>query len=264
MCEEVKQPATQVPKAMVGTIVLNMICGFIFLVPLCFVLPPIEDLIVLAQPFPYIMAQSVGNEAGAFVLCLPIMILGIFCGVGCTTASSRCVWAFARDGAIPGFQLWKQVNKRLDVPLNAMMLLMVCEIALGLIYFGSTAAFNGFSGAGVIFLTIAYVMPIAVSLLGGRKALKNGVYDFGAFGIFCNVVSIGKSLRSICDYILTLCSLDSACHTTLLDANLPASSRHWYELRICCVRRRCSDIGHMVSRLGTKELSRSTGCEGRG
>ena len=190
MCEEVQQPATQVPKAMVGALALNALCGLIFLVPLCFVLPAAADLILLAQPFPAIMVAAVGNQGGAFALTVPIIILGFLCGTGCTTASSRCVWAFARDGAIPGFQLWKQVNKKLDVPLNAMMLLMVCEILLGLIYFGSTAAFNGFSGSGVIFLTIAYVMPIVVSLLGGRKALKAGVYDFGAFGYFCNVVAV--------------------------------------------------------------------------
>lgn len=190
MCEEVRQPATQVPKAMVGTIVLNTICGFIFLVPLCFVLPAIEDLILLAQPFPAIMASAVGNEGGAFALTIPFIVLGILCGTGCTTASSRCTWAFARDGAIPGSKWWKVVNRKLDVPLNAMMLIMVIEILLGLIYFGSTAAFNGFSGAGVIFLTIAYVMPIVMSLATGRKSLKAGEYDFGAFGVFCNVVSI--------------------------------------------------------------------------
>jgi len=193
MCEEVREPATQVPKAMVGTIVLNMICGFIFLVPLMFVLPEISDLLLLAQPFPYIMAQAVGNEGGAFALCIPIIVLAIMCGVGCTTASSRATWAFARDGAIPGSSLWKKVNKKLDVPLNAMMLLMVVELALGLIYFGSTAAFNGFSGAGVIFLTIAYAMPIFISLITGRKSLKDGHYDFGVFGIFCNVVACRKS-----------------------------------------------------------------------
>jgi len=196
MCEEVRQPATQVPKAMVGTIILNMICGLIFLIPLMFVLPPIEDLIVLAQPFPYIMSSAVGNEGGAFALCIPIMALAIMCGTGCTTASSRCAWAFARDGAIPGSVLWKEINKKLDVPLNAMMLCMGVEIALGLIYFGSTAAFNAFSGAGVIFLTVAYAMPIFASLITGRKSLKAGAYDFGVFGVFCNVVAIGKS--SLC------------------------------------------------------------------
>lgn len=192
MCEEVKQPATQVPKAMVGALVLNMICGFIFLVPLCFVLPDIAILTAVAQPYPVILASAIGNQGGAFALTIPIIVLGIFCGVGCTTASSRCAYAFARDGALPGSRYWKQVNPKLDVPLNAMMLLMVCEIALGLIYFGSTAAFNGFGGAGVIFLTIAYVMPIVVSLMGGRKHLAAGEYDFGAFGVFCNVVAIGK------------------------------------------------------------------------
>lgn len=179
---------------MVGTIILNMICGFIFLVPLCFVLPPIEELIVLAQPFPYILSSAIGNKGGAFALTVPIIVLGICCGTGCTTASSRCTWAFARDGAIPGSHWWKKVNTKLDVPLNAMMLCMVVEILLGLIYFGSTAAFNGFSGAGVIFLTIAYVMPIFVSLVTGRKSLKAGAYDFGAFGIFCNVVAIAWTL----------------------------------------------------------------------
>lgn len=192
MCEEVREPSTQVPKAMVGTIVLNMICGFIFLVPLCFVLPDIAILTSVAQPFPVIMASAIGNEGGAFALTIPIIVLGILCGVGCTTASSRCAYAFSRDGAIPGSRLWKQVHPRLDVPLNAMMLLMVCEIALGCTYFGSTAAFNGFSGAGVIFLTISYVIPIFVSLLGGRKHLAEGQYDFGAFGVFCNVVAIGQ------------------------------------------------------------------------
>jgi hypothetical protein len=39
-------------------------------------------------------------------------------------------------------------------------------------------------------------MPILVSFLGGRKALKQGHYDFGIFGVICNVVSICKwSLR---------------------------------------------------------------------
>ena len=196
MCEEVRQPATQVPKAMVGTIILDMICGLIFLVPLRFVLPDIQELIALAQPFPTILASAIGNEGGAFALTSPIIVLGICCGTGCTTASSRSTWAFARDGVIPGSRWWKKVNTKLDVPLNAMMLCMVVEILLGLTYFGSTAALNGFSGAGVIFLTIARVMPIVCSLATGRKSLKDGAYDFGVFGVFCNVVAMGKSHSS--------------------------------------------------------------------
>ena len=47
MCEEVRQPALQVPKAMVGTIVINLIAGLIFLVPVCFVMPGFDEFQVL-------------------------------------------------------------------------------------------------------------------------------------------------------------------------------------------------------------------------
>ncbi|EGP82673.1 unnamed protein product [Zymoseptoria tritici ST99CH_3D1] len=195
MCEEVQKPATQVPKAMVGALFMNFCCGFIFLVPLCFVLPDLNvfPADVFAQPLPVILRFSIGNEAGAFILTVPIIILGVLCGTSCTTAASRCTWAFARDGAIPGSKRlgFERVNDKLGMPLNAMMLSMIIQIALALIYLGSTAAFNAFNGAGVIFLTLSYVIPVAISFFRGRsKTLVGAKYNLGIFGAFCNVVSI--------------------------------------------------------------------------
>jgi amino acid transporter len=192
MCEEVRQPATQVPKALVATILLNTTAGFIFLIPLVYVLPDISELINYAQPVPAIFASAIGNQGGAFALTIPLLVLGLICGIGCTTATSRCAWAFSRDGAIPGSRWWKQVNTRLGLPFNAMMLTMVVEILLGCIYFGSTAAYNAFSGVGVIFLTVSYAIPILASLLGGRKHIKGAPFDRGVFGLICNVVALGE------------------------------------------------------------------------
>lgn len=196
MCEEVQKPATQVPKAIVGAIILNMICGFVFLVPLCFVLKDITAVVAdpYGQPMPVILRSAIGHEGGAFALCVPIIILGIICGIGCTTAASRCTWAFARDGAIPGSRMlaFDQVNEKLGVPLNSMVLSMVIQVVLGLIYLGSSAAFNAFNGSGVIFLTLSYVIPVAVSFCTGRKHISSGKFDLGIFGAICNVVSIGK------------------------------------------------------------------------
>ncbi|KAF3012098.1 hypothetical protein E8E12_000074, partial [Didymella heteroderae] len=132
MCEEVEHPATQVPRAMVGTILLNTICGLAFLIPLVFVMPDQAMLVGLlsGQPTPVIIRDAVGSPGAAFGLLIPLIILGFFCGIGTTTATSRATWAFARDGAIPGFKWWKTVNPKLDVPLNAMMLSMVVQLAL--------------------------------------------------------------------------------------------------------------------------------------
>lgn len=193
MCEEVQAPATQVPKAMVGTVALNTIAGLIFIIPLVFVLPNIDDLLALAsaQPVPTIFKSAVGNAGGAFGLLIPLLVLAIICGIGCTTASSRCVWAFSRDGAIPASHLWKKIDPKLGVPFNAMMLSMAVQIILGLIYFGSSAAFNAFSGVGVICLTTSYAAPIAVSLLEKRKAVKGGPFYLGTLGTVCNYVALG-------------------------------------------------------------------------
>ncbi|KAL8880822.1 MAG: hypothetical protein Q9198_001846 [Flavoplaca austrocitrina] len=192
MCEEVQQPATQVPKAMVGTIVLNTIAGLLFLIPLVFVMPDQAELaaLVSAQPTPVIIKSAIGSSGGTIALLLPLLVLALFCGIGCTTASSRCTWAFARDGAIPGSKWWKQVNPKLDVPLNAMMMIMVVELALGLIYFGSSAAFNAFSGVGVICLTLSYACPILMNVITGRKQIALGNFHLGKLGWFCNIVAL--------------------------------------------------------------------------
>ncbi|KAK8219764.1 hypothetical protein M8818_000738 [Zalaria obscura] len=199
MCEEVRQPATQVPKALVGTVVLNLVAGFAFLVPLVYVMPDITALLndPSGQPVPAIIVSAVGSQGGAFALTIPLIVLGIICGIGCTTASSRCTWAFARDGAIPGSHWWKQVNPSLGLPFNAMMLSMVVQIALGCIYFGSSAAFNAFSGVGVIFLTVSYAIPVLASMLGRRELIKDAPFHMGRFGAICNWITIGWSLLAV-------------------------------------------------------------------
>ncbi|KGO44536.1 Amino acid/polyamine transporter I [Penicillium expansum] len=198
MCEEVREPAVQVPKAMVGTIVINFIAGLTLLIPLCFVLPDLNKLIASGQPVPLTLKSATGSSAGAFCLLVPLLVLGVICGVGCATATSRCTWAFARDGAIPGSKWWKVVNRRLEIPLNAMLLGMIIEILLGLIYFGSSAAFSAFSGVGIILLTLSYGCPVAVSLiLRRRQHLKHAGFNFGHLGTFCNIVTVGWTLLAI-------------------------------------------------------------------
>ncbi|KAK1750375.1 choline transport protein [Echria macrotheca] len=199
MTEEVEHPSTQVPKAMVMTIVINTIGGLLFLVPLMFVLPDLAELVALpsGQPVPSIIKSAVGSSGGAIGLLLPLMVLAILCGVACTTAASRCTWAFARDGAIPGSKWWSKVHPTLDLPLNAMMLSMAIQIVLGLIYFGSSTAFNAFSGVGVITLTLSYAAPIVSSMIERRAQMKSAKFPLGKLGWFCNIIAVGWTALAV-------------------------------------------------------------------
>jgi amino acid transporter len=178
---------------MVATAIINTFAGLLFLIPIVFVLPDIKEILAVsaAQPMPMIIKNAVGSSAGAFVLLMPLVALGLTCGIGCTTASSRCTWAFARDGAVPGSRWWKQIHPKLHVPLNATLMCMTIEILLSFMYFGSSVVFSAFSGVGVICLTCSYAAPIAISLATRREHLRGAKFNLGRLGYFCNVISIG-------------------------------------------------------------------------
>lgn len=105
-------------------------------------------------------------------------------------AASRCTYAFARDGAIPGSQLWARVDKRFQIPLWGLVLSTVIDCILGCVYFGSSAAFNAFTGVATICLSCSYGIPILVSLIRGRKAVRHSTFSLGKFGFAINIVTV--------------------------------------------------------------------------
>ncbi|KAK3175808.1 hypothetical protein K4F52_009969 [Lecanicillium sp. MT-2017a] len=100
------------------------------------------------------------------------------------------VSAFARDGAVPGSKIWMGVKHKLSVPVNAMILCMVVEVILGLIYVGSSAAFNAFSGVIVISLAASYAYPVATNLTSSLAAAEDDNFSLGRYGCAANVIDI--------------------------------------------------------------------------
>jgi amino acid transporter len=193
MCEEVQNPEREVPKAIVLSVVAAGFTGVIYLIPLLFVLPDVQTLLSVAnsQPIGLLFKTVTGSAAGGFGLLFLILGILMFAGIGALTAASRCTYAFARDGAIPGYTLWRKVNTSLDVPIWALVLSTAVDCILGCIYFGSSAAFNSFTGVATICLSTSYGVPVLVNLIQRRRAVKNSPYPLGkTMGPIINVISI--------------------------------------------------------------------------
>ncbi|CAG8957406.1 hypothetical protein HYFRA_00011387 [Hymenoscyphus fraxineus] len=192
MCEEVQMPEREVPKAMVLSVAAAGVTGIIYLIPILFVLPDVPTLLALlsGQPIGLIFKTATGSAGGGFALLFLILGIWFFAGVGSLTAASRCTYAFARDGAIPGSRLWSQVSPRFDIPLWALVLSTLVDCILGVIYFGSTSAFNAFTGVATICLSVSYGIPILVSVLRGRNAVRHSTFSLGKFGFFINIATI--------------------------------------------------------------------------
>ena len=192
MCEEVQHPEREVPRAIVLSVLAAGITGIIYLVPILFVLPDVQMLLDVAnsQPIGLLFKTVTGSAAGGFGLLFLILGILMFAGIGALTAASRCTYAFARDGAIPGYKIWRRVNKRLDMPLWALALSTIIDCLLGCIYFGSSAAFNSFTGVATICLSTSYAVPVAVNLFQLRKAVKASPYPLGKLGYLINSVCV--------------------------------------------------------------------------
>ena len=53
----------------------------------------------------------------------------LFCGLANLTSNTRQIFAFSRDGAIPGHQAWKKVSRD-RVPVNSVWAICVLSWAL--------------------------------------------------------------------------------------------------------------------------------------
>ncbi|KAJ7123645.1 amino acid transporter [Mycena epipterygia] len=194
MAEEVHNPSSDLPRAIVWSIPIGFTSGVLFLVPILFTLPDIATLISVSsgQPVGLMFELIMGSKGGGFGLWFIIFGVGMFCAVSISCASSRATWAFARDKAIPFHSTFAKVNQRLSggIPLNAILLSTTIQLLLGLIYLGSSAAFNAFVGVAVMCLGSSYAMPVAISLAHGRKDMADSPFFLGRFGPALNAVAI--------------------------------------------------------------------------
>ncbi|KAJ8522147.1 hypothetical protein ONZ45_g1222 [Pleurotus djamor] len=207
MAEEVRHPATQVPKAIIWSIPISAVMGLVFLLPIAFTIPDIASLLRDGggQPTALMFTLVMGSRGGGFGMWFIIFGVGVFCALSICTAASRATWAFARDKALPFHHIFSRVNNEPDayfpeIPLNAFLLSTLVQLLLGLLFLGSSAAFNAFVGVAATCLGASYAMPIAINLMNGREQLEGAPVYLGRWGKPLNVVAIVWTLFLIVIY----------------------------------------------------------------
>ena len=166
MAEEVSNAAKNIPRAILGAMLINGTVGFIMMVTVLYCLGDIQKVLNTPTGFPFIQvfADSVGNVAGATAMAAIVLALTWACANGITTTASRMTWSFARDNGLPFSRIIAKVDPRTKVPVMAVLTVTGIAALLTLIYVGSPTAFND-----VISLTItgfygSYFLPAALLL----------------------------------------------------------------------------------------------------
>ena len=178
--EETVGARTEAPKAIVRAIYVSAIAAFILNLAMTLAIPkdrfydiafglasdtnkyPTDDAF-LVNAAPRLLHIAVGGGLAKFLIL--ISILGqFFCGMASVTANSRMIYAFSRDGALPGSKWWHKINPKTRTPTNSIWLGVVLSAIVGALSLyqkgGYSTAFFAMTGICVIGLYIAYGIPI--------------------------------------------------------------------------------------------------------
>jgi amino acid transporter len=135
-----------------------------------------------------IFIQSLTQNWATVVLAIAT-VGQFFCTVACMTSTTRMLYAFSRDGAVPGGQYWSRLNKNrvpvygvlLSVAVAAMVTLpaiVTVNIPVGDELVPSPVAFVAVVSIGVIGLYVAFAIPIWLRWKAG-DSFKPGNWTLG-------------------------------------------------------------------------------------
>jgi amino acid transporter len=178
--EETLNAAHNVPRSMLRSVYFSGIFGWIMVSAFVLAFPSMTDAAKQGgNVFPWLMGQVLPGAFGN-VLWVGIVVSNYLCGLACVTSTSRMIFAFSRDGGMPGSAFLRRISPKRKAPSVAIWTAAVLTIASTLY----TPAYTTLSAACVIFLYLSYVMPAAAGFFRigkdwtrmGPFALKAGTF----------------------------------------------------------------------------------------
>lgn len=140
-----------------------------------------------------------------FKVVIAISTIGqLFCAVACLTSCSRMLFAFSRDGAVPGHKRWAAVNKN-SVPVNAVLLCAIIGVIITLPALwksprGIPTAFYAVVSVGIIGLYLAFLVPIWLRWRAGNDFIP-GKWNLGNKYKWMNLIAISEIIV-VCIYFV--------------------------------------------------------------
>ncbi|KAM5443233.1 choline transporter [Microsporum ferrugineum] len=204
MAEEVAAPERSIPIAIMGTVAIGFVTAWFYVISMFFSL---NDFNTVAKsptgvPILELYFQALGSKAGAIVLESLVLATGIGCQIASHTWQSRLCWSFARDRGLPFHTSLglNTINRKLDVPLAAHSFSCAIVGLLGLLFLGSSTAFNSMVTACIVLLYVSYVIPVVCLLIKGRNNIPHGPFWLGNFGLAANIVLLAWTLFTLIMY----------------------------------------------------------------
>jgi amino acid transporter len=188
LSEETKSAANAAAKGIWQSIFYSAIGGWILLLSFLFAVQDSDAVSANGGAVATIFSQAMSSKWMATVLF--ISTAGqFFCTVACQTSASRMLFAFSRDRAVPGHQLWSKLSAK-RVPANGVIITAVIAaiitvpaiVAVKIPINGqdvpSPVAFFAVVSIGVVGLYLCFAVPIYYRWKAG-DSFQQGSWNLG-------------------------------------------------------------------------------------
>ena len=213
MVEEMKNGSREAPKAIVMSVYIGAITGFIFLISICFCIGDIDSTAntLTGVPLIEIFLNSTNSVVGACFLSSFFIIITFLANNALLAEGSRVLFAFARDRGLPFSDTFAKVEPKRQVPVNAIVLAGFVQIVLNSIYFGTITGFNtvisiateGFCtlfpeiwfilNTDIPYVDLSYAMPLLCRVLAyytDHVKVVPGPYSLGKSSLWLNIIGL--------------------------------------------------------------------------
>ena len=192
--EETNGASDSAPKGIWRSVFYSAVVGWIVLMALTFAATPdhLKDISSAGFPALAIITSALGTGTAKFVIFIST-IGQLFCGMACVTSASRMTFAFSRDGAVPGHNLWRRLNANKTPTYAVGFVVAMAAIVTIPAFFPDSAgypvAFFAVTSITVIGLYIAYTIPVFLRWRMG-DAFEPGPWTLGRKYKWMNLVAV--------------------------------------------------------------------------
>jgi amino acid transporter len=216
LAEETRNPRTEAPKAVLGSVIGAFVIGAIFLWGVLIAVPDMGAAITSFATGPQQVIESVMSSFGSTLYLLIVSAAIFVCCMSILTSTIRLGFGMARDDQLPFSKPLSKVSPRLHTPV------LTC-VVVGLL---SAVPFIQFAGAAVI--AVGATASIYLSYLLGNLAFMrarmkgwpktSAPFKLGKWGMVVNVIAILWGVAMMLNF-LTPSSVNSAWDPSASGAN---------------------------------------------
>ena len=178
MSEETRQASRGAAIGMVMSVVASVFFGFLLLLAVTFAIPDTQGVIDAGgYAVTYIWETSMSETWAKFLLTI-VVIAQFYCLTASVTSASRMMYAFSRDGAVPGHRIWRRISAQ-RVPIFAVFAIGVLSWALMIpTLWNAVVGYLVGTSIAVIGLYIAFGIPVYLRWRAGAR-FERGAWHLG-------------------------------------------------------------------------------------